>query len=179
MSTSIKLLLAIVATLLIAVGFYACDWSEKLQRRQAAQANLLARRDQWQRLKAAIQEYPSLQQQVLERQRLFGVNSERGDDFVANYLGEVERRVAGSGDPSFRIQSISAAAATLQAPFQTRVFSLSLKGRYSTLVDFLWQLSARKADRVVTINSLRLSQGEGGRLTVDLPLTAYMKSATP
>jgi len=128
--------------------------------------------------------------------------------FVANYIAEIERMVVGqqeaTGDYDFDIQSITPGAATApppsagnstapggdsggaQAPealqgFPTRVFQMSMTGRYSTFVDFLYQLGALKLDRLVTINKITLSPGkqEGGDspvLNVQIPITAYMKT---
>jgi len=67
------------------------------------------------------------------------------------------------------------------AQFPTRVFNMSMTGKYSTLIDFLYQLGAMKLDRLVTINKISLSPGkaEGNAspvLTVSLPITAYMKT---
>jgi len=67
------------------------------------------------------------------------------------------------------------------AAFPTRVFNMSMTGKYSTLIDFLYQLGAMKLDRLVTINKISLSpnRAEGNAspvLTVTLPITAYMKT---
>jgi Tfp pilus assembly protein PilO len=59
---------------------------------------------------------------------------------------------------------------------------MQMTARYSTLVDFLYQLGALKLDRLVTINKISLSpntKGEGGEspvLSVQIPITAYMKT---
>jgi Tfp pilus assembly protein PilO len=130
--------------------------------------------------------------------------------FVANYIAEIERMVVGqqeaTGDYDFKITSItpkgeqrtqvesgeggaeeaapSAAeeSETLQG-FPTRVFDMSMTGRYSTLVDFLYELGALELDRLVTINkiSLQPKETEGGQspvLTVTIPITAYLRQGT-
>lgn len=130
--------------------------------------------------------------------------------FVANYIAEIERMVVGqqeaTGDYDFKITSISpggqkmsevntgdgegqeetATAAeeseTLQG-FPTRVFDMSMTGRYSTLVDFLYELGALELDRLVTINQISLSPGESkdGQspiLTVTIPITAYLRQGS-
>jgi hypothetical protein len=57
-----------------------------------------------------------------------------------------------------------------------------MTSKYSTLIDFLYQLGAMKLDRLVTINRISLSPGktEGGNaspvLSVSMPITAYMKT---
>jgi Tfp pilus assembly protein PilO len=56
-----------------------------------------------------------------------------------------------------------------------------MTGKYSTVIDFLYQLGAMKLDRLVTINRLSLSpsKSEGNAspvLTVSMPITAYMKT---
>jgi Tfp pilus assembly protein PilO len=127
--------------------------------------------------------------------------------FVPNYIAEIERMVVGqqeaTGDYDFDIQSISpGAASSVSAPggdkgpggpdtgaaqtpdalsgFPTRVFQMSMTSKYSTLVDFLYQLGALKLDRLVTINKISLSPNkadgaESPVLSVQLPITAYMR----
>ncbi len=213
MTTPMKLIIAIIAILLIGAGFYMFDWSEKWERKKAAEANLAAKTQELDQLKEAIKELPLLQQQVREKQEELQkvistkVSNETPDEFVGNYLREIERLVLdeqkATGDYTFIIKSISpGAAASASAPgggnnappaqetpealaaFQTRVFTMSLTGKYSTIVEFLYQLGAMKLDRLVTINSLHLGKGNGGEggvsptLTVDLPITAYLKTGT-
>lgn len=212
MTTPMKLIIAIIAILLIGAGFYMFDWSEKWERKKAAEAALAGKKEELKQLEIAIQELPKLQQQVREKQEELNkvisskMSNETADEFVGNYLREVERLVVeqqkATNDYTFSIKSISpgAAAATsgpggqaaaagpeqpeALAAFQTRVFSMSMTGKYSTIVDFLYQLGAMKLDRLVTINSLRLGKGAedkaGGSpsLTVDMPITAYLKSGT-
>lgn len=213
MTTPMKLIIAIIAILLIGAGFYMFDWSEKWERKKAAEANLQAKQQELDTLKEAIKELPLLQQQVREKQEELQkvistkVSNETPDEFVGNYLREIERLVLdeqkSTGDYTFIIKSISpgnpqqAAAPGGASPspsaqetpealaaFQTRVFTMSLTGKYSTIVEFLYQLGAMKLDRLVTINSLHLGKGPGGEgggspvLTVDLPITAYLKTGT-
>lgn len=212
MTTPMKLIIAIIAILLIGAGFYMFDWSEKWERKKAAEANLQAKQQELDTLKEAIKELPLFQQQVREKQEELQkvistkVSNETPDEFVGNYLREIERLVLdeqkSTGDYTFIIKSISpgnpqqasAPAAGSPSPtaqetpealaaFQTRVFTMSLTGKYSTIVEFLYQLGAMKLDRLVTINSLHLGKGTGGEgtspvLTVDLPITAYLKTGT-
>jgi len=216
MTTPMKLIIAIIAILLIGAGFYMFDWSEKWERKKAAEANLQAKQQELDTLKEAIKELPLLQQQVREKQEELQkvistkVSNETPDEFVGNYLREIERLVLdeqkATGDYTFIIKSISpGAAASASAPgganggapstaqetpealaaFQTRIFTMSLTGKYSTIVEFLYQLGAMKLDRLVTINSLHLGKSGGGEvttaspvLTVDLPITAYLKTGT-
>ncbi len=213
MTTPMKLIIAIIAILLIGAGFYMFDWSEKWERKKAAEANLAAKTEELNTLKEAIKELPLLQQQVREKQEELQkvistkVSNETPDEFVGNYLREIERLVLdqqkATGDYTFIIKTISPgnaqqasapAAGGAPAPaqetpealaaFQTRVFTMSLSGKYSTIVDFLYQLGAMKLDRLVTINYLHLSKGGGAAvessptLTVDLPITAYLKTGT-
>lgn len=65
--------------------------------------------------------------------------------------------------------------------FPTRVFSMQMTGRYQSLVEFLYLLGAMKLDRLVTINKISLSpmKVEGNAspvLTVQIPITAYLKT---
>lgn len=214
MTTPMKLIIAIIAILLIGAGFYMFDWSEKWERKKAAEANLAAKTEELNTLKEAIKELPLLQQQVREKQEELQkvistkVSNETPDEFVGNYLREIERLVLdqqkATGDYTFIIKSISpgnpqqasapagggAPAPAQETPealaaFQTRVFTMSLSGKYSTIVEFLYQLGAMKLDRLVTINSLHMSRGGGAgesvgspTLSLDLPITAYLKTGT-
>lgn len=212
MTTPMKLIIAIIAILLIGAGFYMFDWSEKWERKKAAEANLAAKKDELNTLKEAIKELPLLQQQVREKQEELQkvistkVSNETPDEFVGNYLREIERLVLdqqkATSDYTFVIKSISPGTAqTAGAPaaggaapaqetpealaaFQTRVFTMSLSGKYATIVEFLYQLGAMKLDRLVTINSLHMSRGGtdtagvSPTLTLDLPITAYLKTGT-
>ncbi|MBT9582371.1 hypothetical protein IV102_03410 [bacterium] len=208
-----KLIIAIIAILLIGAGFYMFDWSDKWERKKSAEAALAGKREELKQLEEAIKELPKLQQEVREKQEELNkvisskMSNETADEFVGNYLREVERLVVEqqkvTNDYTFQIKSISpgAVAATAGpggqgappagpeqpealAAFQTRIFSMSMTGKYSTIVDFLYQLGAMKLDRLVTINSLRLGKGseeKGGgspSLTVELPITAYLKTGT-
>jgi len=214
MTTPMKLIIAIIAILLIGAGFYMFDWSEKWERKKAAEAALAAKNDELKQLQDAIKELPELQKKVRDKQEELNkvisskVSNESPDDFVGNYLREVERLVVDqqkqTNDYTFIIKSIMPGTAQATAgpggqpggapagpeqpealaAFQTRVFSMQMSGKYSTVVEFLYQLGAMKLDRLVTINSLRLSKGGevgGGMsptLTIDLPITAYLKSGT-
>lgn len=132
--------------------------------------------------------------------------------FVANYIAEIERLVADqqevTGDESFCIRSITprgeqmaevagateegkteekpaeeAQSETLQG-FPTRVFAMEMKGRYSTLVDFLYQLGALELDRLVTINEISLkpdregADGGSPTLSITIPITAYLRQGS-
>lgn len=211
MTTPMKLIIAILAILLVGAGFYMFDWSEKWERRKSAEAQLESKKQELQQLEEAIKELPTLQAKVREKQAELDkvirskVSNETPDQFVANYLQEIERLVhdqqQATGDYAFMIKTVSPGAASTStggatggdpgaAPpealsaFQTRVFSMSMEGRYSTLVDFLYQLGAMKLDRLVTINSIRLGKGGEAKgsssptLTIDMPITAYLKTGT-
>jgi len=136
---------------------------------------------------------------------------EKPDMFVANYISEIERMVISqqesTGDYDFDIVSLQPGQAGTAAPqtapppgdgknppadaggatpealqgFPTRVFNMQMTGKYSTLIDFLYQLGAMKLDRLVTINKITLSPSktEGNAspvLTIAMPVTAYMKT---
>ncbi|MBQ7501704.1 type 4a pilus biogenesis protein PilO [bacterium] len=114
-----------------------------------------------------------------------------------------------SGDRSFEIISITPGALTSQTAdgaeanagdsgedsanaedstpdalkqFPTRMFQMTMKGRYSTLVKFLYQLGDLKLERLVTINKISL-QPESSKeknagspvLQIQIPITAYMR----
>ena len=136
---------------------------------------------------------------------------EKAEMFVANYIKEIEKLTEEErermGDPTFEIISITPgvltqttastessdeegkeeAAEDSSTPdalkqFPTRMFQMSMRGRYTTLIDFLYQLGALRLERLVTINKIALSpvgdQKEPGvvpTLQISIPITAYMR----
>lgn len=222
MTTPMKLIIAILLMLLIGAGFYMFDWSEKWDRLKNAQASLQQKQDELKGLEEDIKELPKIQQQVLEKQQELnkvvsqgtggaGAVDESPDQFVSNYLGEVERLIVqeqkDTGDYSLSIKTLSpgnaqataapasggdkggaAPAAPAETPeamqaFQTRTFGMTLDGRYATLVDLMYQLGNMKLNRLVTINSLRMTRSgdastPGATLSIDLPVTAYLRTGT-
>lgn len=134
---------------------------------------------------------------------------EKAEMFVANYIMEIEKLTAEErercGDPTFEIVSITPGAMSQTAvkkadnaenqdedadenskpdvlkQFPTRMFQMSMRGRYSTLVDFLYQLGAMRLERLVTINKIALSPagndepGMVPTLSISIPITAYMR----
>ncbi len=63
---------------------------------------------------------------------------------------------------------------------------MEMTGRYSTLVEFLYQLGALELDRLVTINEISLKPknskggGEEGSpvLSITIPITAYLRQGS-
>ena len=134
---------------------------------------------------------------------------EKAELFVANYIKEIEKLTDEegyrTGDDSFEIISITPGAMTSQAAkgsdadnteaaegvdstpdalkqFPTRVFQMTMKGRYSTLIEFLYQLGDLRLERLVTIDKIALqpeNKKEGDKrspvLTIQIPITAYMR----
>lgn len=126
--------------------------------------------------------------------------------FVANYIADIERLVisqqARMNDPSFTIVSIKPGSLTSgggvtssgggdddsdleETPdplndIPTIDFEMNMKGRYSTIVDFLYQLGDLQLDRLVTINKITLnpisSDDYPGGLTITIPIKAYLRT---
>jgi len=73
----------------------------------------------------------------------------------------------------------SAGVTSMLKSYPTRMFQLTLKGKYATLIDFLNQLGALRLKRLVTINKISLTpsgEAKGGgspSLQIVIPLTAY------
>lgn len=99
-------------------------------------------------------------------------------------MSEVNTAEGGEGGEGAEAESAGTSAAeeseTLQG-FPTRVFDMTMTGRYSTLVDFLYELGALELDRLVTINKISLAPDSSGDqvgspvLTVTIPITAYLR----
>ena len=136
---------------------------------------------------------------------------EKAELFVANYIKEVEKLTTEEGyrlgDNSFEIISITPGALTSETAksgssssegegeegedgqpavlkkFPTRTFQMTMRGRYATLIEFLYQLGDLRLERLVTINKIALTpdtsdKNSGGKspvLTIQIPITAYMR----
>jgi Tfp pilus assembly protein PilO len=224
-----KIAVAGLIIVLMAVGFYVVSWSDKYKEIESLKAQKDERIAQKERLEADVAQLPKFREEAagLEKELLSLVQSkftkEEPELFVANYIAEIERLVADqqevTGDESFIIKSITprgeqmaenvapdeeetadakpgdkkpapkkeaAPAAseseTLQG-FPTRVFAMDMTGRYSTLVEFLYQLGALELDRLVTINEISLkpqSKEDGGSpvLSITIPITAYLRQGS-
>jgi Tfp pilus assembly protein PilO len=190
---------------------YKAKWDDlaaKQKELAESQTALLKIQDE---IKALPELTRQVEQKELEMKTLVTTSTHPGEGekpeaFVANYLQEIERLVISqqesTGDYDFDIVSISpgangpgaapadkagspppegGAAPDVMQGLPSRVFTMSMTGKYSTVIDFLYQLGALKLDRLVTINRLSLAPGkaEGNVspvLTVTLPVTAYMKT---
>lgn len=160
-------------------------------------------------LPALTQEKAELEQE-LARVVQTNLVPEKAELFVANYIKEIEKltieEAFRTGDDSFEIISITPGALTAQTSngtdaekadaaaadegvdatpdvlkqFPTRMFQMTMKGRYSTLIEFLNQLGDLRLERLVTINKIALQPADnkdGGNpvLTIQIPITAYMR----
>lgn len=97
-----------------------------------------------------------------------------------------EQSPGGAGEEDLAAAGEGAEAADGAGPdalksFPTRVFQMSMKGRYTTLIDFLYQLGALRLERLVTINKISLAPAENldkpgsPALSITIPITAYMR----
>ena len=234
MNTPMKIAVAGLIIVLMAVGFYVVSWSEKYKEIESLKTQYDERIQQKQRLEADVAELPKFRDEAakLEKELLSLVQSkftkEEPELFVANYIAEIERLVADqqevTGDETFTIRSITprgqemaevagggeeeeeggdtkagdkkagdkkapakeepaTESETLQG-FPTRVFAMDMTGRYSTLIEFLYQLGALELDRLVTINEISLSPTGGNEdggpptLKITIPITAYLRQGS-
>lgn len=226
-----KIAVAGLIIVLMAVGFYVVSWSDKYKEIESLEVQHKERLDQKARLEADVAQLPKLREEAaaLEKELLSLVQSkftkEEPELFVANYIAEIERLVADqqevTGDDTFLIKSITPRDAGVAAPagggeeeestsakpadgkanepaaapatesetlqgFPTRVFAMEMTGKYSTLVEFLYQLGALELDRLVTINEISLrpksatKDGEAGSptLSITIPITAYLRQGS-
>ena len=232
MNTPMKIAVAGLIIVLMAVGFYVVSWSEKYKEIENLEIQHKERLDQKARLEADVAQLPKLREEAagLEKELLSLVQSkftkEEPELFVANYIAEIERLVADqqevTGDETFAIKSITPADAGMAQPtasteeetakpgaaatpaaggapasapatesetlqgFPTRVFAMEMTGKYSTLVEFLYQLGALELDRLVTINQISLRPqggtedlgGASPSLNITIPITAYLRQGS-
>lgn len=112
-----KIAVAGLIIVLMAVGFYVVSWSEKYKEIESLIAQKEERLAQKQRLEQDVAQLPKFREEAagLEKELLSLVQSkftkEEPELFVANYIAEIERLVADqqevTGDESFAIQSIT------------------------------------------------------------------------
>lgn len=102
----------------------------------------------------------------------------------ASKMTEVKGTSSGEegGDEAQADEGGGAKSETLSG-FPTRVFNMDMTGRYSTLVDFLYQLGSLQLDRLVTINQISLrpnKSDDGGSpvLSISIPITAYLRQGS-
>ena len=117
MNTPMKIAVAGLIIVLMAVGFYVVSWSEKYKEIESLKAQKEERIAQKERLEADVAQLPKFREEAaaLEKELLSLVQSkftkEEPELFVANYIAEIERLVADqqevTGDDSFRIKSIT------------------------------------------------------------------------
>lgn len=211
LTTPLKIILALVIIVLIGLGFWLLDWQAKHEELASLQAQKVERQKKLDDSKELVKELPVLakEKRQLEDKLKQVVQTnlvpEKPELFVANYIKEIEALMVDERnrmrDETFDIQQIS--PGDLSSPqagggapaegegetpdalksFPTRVFSMQMKGKYSTLIDFLYQLGALKLERLVTIDKINLS-AEGGKgaaaglsptLNIAIPITAYMR----
>lgn len=127
---------------------------------------------------------------IAEIEKLTREEQERcGDptfEIVSITPGVLTQQTAGAEGEEAAAEATDEAAAGAEAPdalkqFPTRMFQMSMRGRYGTLVDFLRQLGDLRLERLVTINKIALSPASGSEtggsptLTITIPITAYMR----
>lgn len=117
MNTPMKVAVALVIVVLMGIGFYMVDWSEKQKKIEELQGQYQEKVQQKERLEADIAKLEEYEKEVqkLEQELLSLVQSkftqEEPELFVANYIAEIERMVVGqqeaTGDYDFKITSIA------------------------------------------------------------------------
>ena len=209
LTTPMKIVLALVIIVLIGLGFWLLDWQKKqteLQALTTQRAELEAKLASNQELVKALPVLSREKDQLEAKLRQVvqtNLVPEKPELFVANYIKEIEAVMLEerdrTGDQSFDITAIQPGALTEQAAggakpaaegegdqpevlksFPTRRFEMSMKGKYATLVDFLYQLGALRLERLVTIDKIALSPAEqtpgtSPTLSITIPITAYMR----
>jgi Tfp pilus assembly protein PilO len=209
LSTPLKGAIAAVLIVLTVITFYMVDYSKKFAKRDELQAAVTTKNGELKKIEDDIKDMDKLQaendtlkgqlKQIVES----GFTPENENEFVPNYLEKIESLVSRvrteDGDESFDITSITPGAqvttgggkdkdakAVVQAPdalknYPTRTFSMAMKGKYETLVDFLDRLGKLELQRLVTVNKITLAPAgtvkEGSpTLTITIPLTAYLRT---
>ncbi|MHB2020699.1 MAG: type IV pilus inner membrane component PilO [Candidatus Xenobia bacterium] len=129
-----------------------------------------------------------------------GETQENPEAFVPDFITTIETVVdqvgvekGDTGPDGFQIKSITpggqvtgkdggpkkeevpSLVAQVLERFPKRKFNLQMQGRYDTLIDFLDKMGTLALNRLVTIDHISLSPQKGSELSIQLPLTAYLK----
>lgn len=207
--TPMKVVLAVFIIILIGLGFWLVDWQKKMAMISSLENTLNIKKDDLAKNEALVKELPeqTKRKEDLQKQLRSIITEqmapEEAIDFVPSYISEVERLVETERerckDPDFIILTITPGVLTggaapravekkeegpaevALAGYPTRMFQMTMTGRYVTLIDFLKQLGALKLKRLVTINRITLSpggtakRGESPVLNITIPITAYLR----
>ena len=209
-NTPMKCIVALIAIAMIFTLFLLFDWQNKWKEVESLDGMIAQKEQDLQSKREQVKELPILTKRKAELEAKLAqvvqtnLVPEKAEMFVANYIKEIEKLTLEEqdrmGDNTFEIVSITPGVLTSQSPvegesseeaegdgapealkqFPTRMFQMSMKGRYSTLVDFLYQLGALRLERLVTINKIALSpsskeEGTSPTLSISIPITAYMR----
>ncbi|MBI2265753.1 MAG: hypothetical protein HYU64_11350 [Armatimonadetes bacterium] len=189
LATPIKIIIALVICIAIAVFFYATQYKAKFDRIADAKLQTTdetAKLEEEKGLAATLKQ----QEDALARKKeqvgkltLHGPTKE----FMVSYLRDLERLCESEkvrfGDSSFHIITLqpggeAAGGEKKSGGSQSKIIQLSMNGKYKTFVDFLQQLALFRLNKLVTIGKLTLSPISGGPggspvLSISLPMSVY------
>ena len=198
-----KLFIGFIIVILMGVGFYLVQWKPIYDDIAARRVEVAEQENTIADLNRQKQEYPKVLdennklkvelQNVIQSQ----LTPESESEFVPSYIADIEKLVeqqrSRMGDPDFQVvsltpeTSVKSSGPQALSGYPTRGFQMSLTGRYTSVIDFLRQLSALKLKRLVTVTRINLSPGSGGgsaskdnyyespTLNITLPITVYLR----
>lgn len=211
LNAPVKCVVALLIIAICVGVFYFANWQGKIEEidrivNETAnlETELADKRKQVEELPRLTKEKQELEEE-LARVVQTNLVPEKAEMFVANYLKEIEKLITEesyrTGDRSLEILSITPGALTqknsegsegesseeseggsdILKQFPTRTFQMTMKGKYNTLIEFLYQLGDLRLERLVTIDKIGLSPagtdkpGESPVLSIQIPITAYLR----
>lgn len=194
-----KCILALVTVAVIAVGFWMLDWQPRLRQCDDLRVEAVQKQqdyraicEQLRGLTALIHENETLKARLdgLVRGHLAG--RETVDRALATMLVRLESTTTDARTP-LTITALtpgaakeapaaaSTPAAGVLARFPSRQFNLQMSGRFDAVLGFLDAVSNLALEHLVTVDSLTLTAtgDRNSRLSITLPITAYLKTGGP
>lgn len=198
MTTSGKVIAALVIIVLMGVGFWIQDYQPKQKEIVALNQQILEQEEKYQELKLEAENLAKWEEARTQFQQVLAGFHETANlkDFIPSFLTDIEKMVKeerqAAHDPAFYVTSISPGAVQNTSPASAgnegkkgapsamaaapqsgkTVIQLNFTGRYGTIVDFLQQLGNYKLNKLVTIERITLSpQGAEPGLSPTLSVT--------
>jgi Tfp pilus assembly protein PilO len=209
LNTPMKIVLTVVVIFLVGIGFYLLDYQGKLTEIKNLESSLIQKQEQMKTNELRVKALPDqLNKREKLTKELNGLiqqklPKENAAVFVPKFIQSMEELIASeriaTGDKTLEVVSItpgrleqtggsnpdggkppSGGEIKALVNFPKQPFQVSIRAKYSTCIHFLYQLSALKLERLVTIQRISLSPAEStqyGRsptLAINIPMIAYL-----
>ncbi len=176
LSAAYKVLLTAGIVLLNFVGFCLMEYQQKWEQLDALEERLATRQLVLEEKRA--KDY-ALQESAEEIERLEQdlsqlLHQEQGRQ-VGDYVEALQEMAAETYHTfDLAIESVTPLPSSGPEGYYTQDFQMHLSGRYYAVEDFLYQMDGLSGQQLVAINGLEIRSGKGGRLSLTMPMRAYL-----